>query len=996
MKEFVMRPEKDSKIAFGITKSKAKLYEYGIPEEEHIKIEFPLIRLIDLTLGILGEVSADFEYIDIDEEKYNLLFSARYFDAILNTRITTEKSDYLKILASSSYYLIGYPGNANVILKDFKNTDLKANELEKLIISIIKKEKKIISINNEDNPYKEFLNNINKNLDSYYKNGNGRDKLIHSVRQLKKVVRNIGNDRELLFADIINALFMNYLKHSVWETLPIFSNLDIHIWNKHLKRINFIKLLWPAQLLIGELGVLKGDSAIIQLPTSSGKTKSIELIIRSSFLSKRSSNAVIVAPLRSLCQEIYETMRKNFIEDDEIEINLASDVLQYDFNEQNNKNYQITILTPEKLDYILRQNPEISKKIGLIIYDEGHLIDDVSRGTKYELLLSALKQKLSTETQVILISAVIPNPNDVGKWLIGDSFILVEGKNLLPLNRSIAFAGWTRKKGYLHFMNEEKIDEEEFFVPNLLEKQELKLFGRERIKRYFPEKNSNHISLSLSFRLIKNGSIAIFVGQKRSAIKVAREAIDVFNRGLSIKPPLDYSDTNELKRLNIYIENLLGSKSIQSEASKLGIYIHHGSTPYGLRLALQYAISMEQVKFIICTSTLAQGVNLPIRYLIITTSRQGKDEIKIRDFHNLLGRAGRAGIYTEGSVIFSNNEIFDKRHHWRGQYIWNKTKELLDPNKTEFCRSYILTIFKERPTKDEEIKEWEINIEKIKKEIEKYLLIALEDLKDQEKIEEFISKLVKNTFAYSQANTQEKKDLIEVFISIAKEIIEKEKSLEKRKIFSKAIISINEAQEILEFLNNNISSFVNRNAYELLESLWPIIYKYSSDMPKTLSEGILFQVCNSWISGLNFENIFKIITNERIRRQKPTIDYTVYLCENIFGFEGSFIIGSCTEILEILEIDSEDLIKELKLLQKMAKYGLPNKLAIIIYELGINDRKLSLDILEIINTHIKRINRKNVIKAINSKKEDIYNHINKEFPSYFEEKFNELIEKEPV
>lgn len=63
-------------------------------------------------------------------------------------------------------------------------------------------------------------------------------------------------------------------------------------------------MLWPAQQLIGEKGVLRGQSAIVQLPTGVGKTKSIELIIRSSFASDRATTAIIVAPLRALCNEI--------------------------------------------------------------------------------------------------------------------------------------------------------------------------------------------------------------------------------------------------------------------------------------------------------------------------------------------------------------------------------------------------------------------------------------------------------------------------------------------------------------------------------------------------------------------------------------------------------------------------------------------------------------------------------------------------------------------
>ena len=81
-----------------------------------------------------------------------------------------------------------------------------------------------------------------------------------------------------------------------------------------------------AQKLIGEQGVLAGENAVVQLPTGVGKTKSIELIIRSAFLSKRATTAIVVAPLRALCNEITYDLNRSFR--NEVVISQVSDVLQ--------------------------------------------------------------------------------------------------------------------------------------------------------------------------------------------------------------------------------------------------------------------------------------------------------------------------------------------------------------------------------------------------------------------------------------------------------------------------------------------------------------------------------------------------------------------------------------------------------------------------------------------------------------------------------------------
>jgi POLQ-like helicase len=98
-------------------------------------------------------------------------------------------------------------------------------------------------------------------------------------------------------------------------------------------------------------------------------------------------------------------------------------------------------------------------------------------------------------------------------------------------------------------------------------------------------------------------------------------------------------------------------------------------------------------RFVICTSTLAQGVNLPIRYLLVTSVYQGLERIKVRDFHNLIGRAGRAGMHTEGSILFADPDVYDKRKIRDERWRWNQVKELLEPANSEPCISSLLSFF---------------------------------------------------------------------------------------------------------------------------------------------------------------------------------------------------------------------------------------------------------------------------------------------------------------
>ena len=79
------------------------------------------------------------------------------------------------------------------------------------------------------------------------------------------------------------AVLQSKIEHSTWKTLPAYSGLALDTWRSILQKDTFIKELWPAQHLLGKKGVLQGASAVVQMPTSAGKTKSTELILRSAF-----------------------------------------------------------------------------------------------------------------------------------------------------------------------------------------------------------------------------------------------------------------------------------------------------------------------------------------------------------------------------------------------------------------------------------------------------------------------------------------------------------------------------------------------------------------------------------------------------------------------------------------------------------------------------------------------------------------------------------------
>jgi hypothetical protein len=849
-----------------VTRSKAKMYEYGVPEENHLRIHGEPANLFPLTIGMLGDLSVQSCSSEIDEEllnelRTNLRFSAHFFDAYLEAGFDHSLDPYLLLLGSASYYLCGYPGSSLVLAKQIGDIcpDLDGSGLEYLLLWLLNTDIPEHQIRSTNGIYRDFILEIYRWLLNYYDNGDGEENLYEITEKLREHAYHNGPPHQLLFTDTICAIVKLRIENSTWYSLPTYSGLTIEQWRSIFQKGTFIRELWPAQHLLGTHGVFQGQSAIVQMPTSAGKTKAAEIIIRSAFISERASLAVIVAPFRALCTEIREDMVSAF-QGEPVNIDLLSDVLQVDFAaERFIRNKQVLVVTPEKLVYVLRHSPELAEHIGLLIYDEGHMFDNGSRGITYELLLSSLKSLVSEEVQSVLISAVISNADTIGAWLHGEDSATVSGIGLSPTSQSIAFASWQDMLGRLEFANSD-LSDRAFYVPRLITQQQLQLGPRERRERFFPERDdTNDIALYFGLKVVRNGGVAVFCGRKSTAANICKRVIDIYDRGLEIPPPSNFSDQNELARLQLLYERNMGGDAIATQCANLGIFSHHGNTPHGIRLAVEFAMKEGWAKYVICTSTLAQGVNLPIRYLIVTNTRQGRNRIKVRDFHNLVGRAGRSGIYTEGTVIFADPSLLDQRGR-----RWDQVRELLDPRNSEPCESTILLLFTSLPTNRrrepinlnpigftrayiedaEQLMRYPSDIIEryprhgfsisdlnryfslrvaVLASIESYMLAYLDD--SGTGVEEAdVTELARGTLAHYLADEEQQNQIIEIFHMLSQNIGRRVPNIQKRKVFGKTLFGLDTSLRIEEWLSANIDNLLlNTSQEDLLAALWLVL-----------------------------------------------------------------------------------------------------------------------------------------------------------------------------
>lgn len=992
-----MKLEYNSKRVLAVTKSKAKQYEFKLDEQHHNNLEGDPDNLLILSIGILGElaslerrrsifgINSEKKYTDL---KSQLVLIAQYFDALDQISIDQEGSVYLRIVGASAYYLAEMPGSASVLSKDLLHEihNLTPRNIEGPLIWMLRSSSTIGGFMSFSDIH--VVNEIIFSYGRFVNGGATPEEVEMACEAAEKYIYEYGNDRELFFIDILIAVTKRRIANSSRICLPNFTGIPIEQWATIISKPNFIREFWPAQRLLGEKNIFKGTSAVVQMPTSAGKTKSTEILIRSSFLSGRAKLAVIVAPFRALCREISDAFKTAFLGEnvsineladtphvDEKDLEFLKFLMGANFRDPKTRT-AIMVSTPEKMVYLLRHKPELAERIGLLIFDEGHQFDTGLRGVTYELLIGALRSAVATDTQIVLISAVMGNAKSIGDWLYGDDGIEVQGAHCLPTVRSVAFASWQGEYGQLNYVDNESVVERDFIVPKIINQINVGRNKGEKVDRFFPDrKDPPTIPAYLGIRFSQLGPVAVFCGTKTSVSSICDRIIKYYDRGLLLEKPLVKSDANEISKLS-YLSNLhFGSEDTVTRAIELGVLPHSKAIPNGLRVCIEWAMSNDSARLVICTSTLSQGVNLPIKYLIVTSIWQAGEEIKRRDFHNLMGRAGRSGYHTEGSVIFSDLELFEERYNRNGRWKWNKTLKLLDMSEADECvsslkelvnpgrslewdwdildfirdpdeyRGLVFHALEKRPAALKATFEQMQNSEAIVQKIESFMLAILKDNPDIRNIDYF-SGLSEETLAYHLASEEERLLLKSIFRAIALHVL----SVDMKKVayYGKALLGIRQLKIIEAWVDQkNFELTLCTTQNEILEVCWPLLVQLSlSDIVfKLKPEESLLPAALGWIDGLSYEEILSKFADQRSYIQTPKstravkMSHVVDFTDGALAYDAMLVVGALADIVENT-FDNDELVTLMRTLQQCLKIGLGRDFERWLFSEGFVDREL--------------------------------------------------------
>lgn len=359
---------------------------------------------------------------------------------------------------------------------------------------------------------------------------------------------------------------------------------------------------------------LAGENIVLSIPTAAGKTLIAYLAIIHQIKNK-GGKALYIVPLRALAREKYEDLKRF----EKLGFKVGISTGDLDESDPRIAKYDIIVCTSEKADSLLRHGINWVDTIKVLVIDEIHLIHDPKRGPTLEVIISRFKA-LNPNTQLIALSATIKNAAELADWL--------EGRLIQSDWRPVILKEGVCLKNQIKFSDGsiEKIKGDK--------KKSLELLVEESIE--------------------DGGQTLIFVNNRRSTVSLANKLSVILENMLSEKEKKYLKDI-VFSLGQEQMENTLIVQKLASCIEK-GVAFHNAGLSSIQKRAVEQGFKDRMIKCIVATPTLAAGVNIPARRVIIRDlyrydANFGMVPIPILEYKQQAGRAGRPGYDKIGEAI---------------------------------------------------------------------------------------------------------------------------------------------------------------------------------------------------------------------------------------------------------------------------------------------------------------------------------------------------------
>jgi helicase len=379
-----------------------------------------------------------------------------------------------------------------------------------------------------------------------------------------------------------------------------------------------ISELYPPQAECVEKGILTGKNALVAIPTASGKTLVAEMAMHHAIAN--GGKCLYIVPLKALASEKFEEFGNKGVR-----VGIATG--DFDRRDDMLGRNDIIVATSEKVDSLLRNNAQWISDITLLVVDEVHMIDSLGRGPTLEMVIAKMRFR-NPAMQVIGLSATIGNPDKLAGWL--DAELVTSTWRPVDLRQGVFF------NDCIYFRDSTR-----------------------SIKAV--SKNYDDLNLCLD-TIAEGGQCLVFVSSRRNAEAFAKRAA----AAIKSEDPALVAYSEKIQR---GAETDMG-KSLASCVAR-GAAFHHAGLGRPERSVVEEGFRKGLIKCISSTPTLAAGLNLPARRVIIRdynrfTAGEGMQPIPASEYHQMAGRAGRPRLdpYGEAVLIAKDQGQVEELFEW--------------------------------------------------------------------------------------------------------------------------------------------------------------------------------------------------------------------------------------------------------------------------------------------------------------------------------------------
>ena len=376
--------------------------------------------------------------------------------------------------------------------------------------------------------------------------------------------------------------------------------------------------LYPPQEMAVKSGILEYERILVTTPTASGKTLIAMMAILKAV--EKGMKAVYLTPLRALASEKYDDLKileKLDLGGSKIRVTVAT--TDYDSSGNELAGADVIVLTNEKMDTLFRHNAEWLGNVGIFVSDEVHLIGDRERGPTLEMMLTKIRRNYP-QSQVVALSATVANSDEIADWL---------GCKLVE-------SDWRPTK----------------LVEGVYEYGAAKMSDGSKFK---VESSGVSSAVDLAIDSFNGGGQAlIFAETRKRAASLAAKAVDgVYKRLDKAARELAAGASADILARGDDSEQ---TKTLAQLVAK-GVAFHHAGLGSSSRRIVEDSFKKGIIKILTATPTLAAGVNLPARRVVIASILRydsdygGSVPISVLEYKQLCGRAGRPKYDAFGEAV---------------------------------------------------------------------------------------------------------------------------------------------------------------------------------------------------------------------------------------------------------------------------------------------------------------------------------------------------------